>query len=407
MSKWVYSFGAGRRGRHGDDARSARRQGRQPRRDVPASACRCRRASRSRPRSAATTTSTTSAIPRCLRREVAAALRPVEAEAGARLGDPEQPLLRLGPLGRAGLDAGHDGHGAQSRPQRSHGARAWRAAPATPRFAYDSYRRFIQMYGDVVLGVDHYLFEDQLDDIKRAAWLRPRHRARRRRPARSDRGLSGDRRRSSTAAAFPQDVQEQLWGAIGAVFGSWMTPRAVTYRRLHGIAETMGTAVNVQAMVFGNRGERSATGRRLHPRSLDRREALLRRVPGQRPGRGRGRRHPHAAAADPRDEGGDRRQSAGDGRGDAGRSTPSSPRCSIASRRTTATCRTSSSRSRTAGSGSCRPGSGKRTTHAALKIAVDMAEEGLIDRDQAIAGSSPPRSTSCCTRCSIPMRRAR
>ena len=169
------------------------------------------------------------------------------------------------------------------------------------------------------------------------------------------RGLSGDRRRSSTGKPFPQDVEEQLWGAIGAVFGSWMTPRAVTYRRLHDIDDDMGTAVNVQAMVFGNMGERLRHRRRLHPQPVDRREALLRRVPGQRPGRGRGRRHPHAAAADHRHEGGDRRQPAGDGRGDARGLRRARARCSTGSRRTTATCRTSSSPSRRASSRCCRP----------------------------------------------------
>jgi pyruvate, orthophosphate dikinase len=115
------------------------------------------------------------------------------------------------------------------------------------------------MYGDVVLGLDHYLFEEQLEDIKLAN------------------GYSFDTELSAENLAalvegykatvadklgkpFPQDVHEQLWGAIGAVFGSWMTPRAVTYRRLHGIKEDMGTAVTVQAMVFGNLGDDSATG---------------------------------------------------------------------------------------------------------------------------------------------------
>ena len=127
------------------------------------------------------------------------------------------------------------------------------------RFAYDSYRRFIQMYSDVVLGVDHHEFEEILEDHK------------------AERDLSLDTEISAEdwvgiiekfkdlverelQRPFPQDPQEQLWGAIGAVFGSWMTPRAQTYRRLHDIPATWGTAVNVQAMVFGNMGESSATG---------------------------------------------------------------------------------------------------------------------------------------------------
>jgi pyruvate, orthophosphate dikinase len=127
------------------------------------------------------------------------------------------------------------------------------------RFAYDSYRRFIQMYGDVVLGVDHDLFEEILEDAKAEAGHE------------QDTDMSADdwRKvivafkalvRKETGADFPQDPREQLWGAIGAVFASWMNQRAITYRRLHAIPEEWGTAVNVQAMVFGNMGETSATG---------------------------------------------------------------------------------------------------------------------------------------------------
>ncbi|MBT6093652.1 MAG: pyruvate, phosphate dikinase [Rhodospirillaceae bacterium] len=127
------------------------------------------------------------------------------------------------------------------------------------RFAYDSYRRFIQMYGDVVLGVDHHLFEDLLEDMKedRDVYL--------------DTDLSPDDWKrlveqylamveENLGRPFPQDPTEQLWGAIGAVFGSWMNARARTYRRLHGIPAAWGTAVNVQAMVFGNMGQDCATG---------------------------------------------------------------------------------------------------------------------------------------------------
>src|SRR3984885_7686959 len=127
------------------------------------------------------------------------------------------------------------------------------------RFAYDSYRRFITMYSDVVLGVEHHLFEEILDDLKdRAGYT-------------LDTDLDADdwvalvarykaRLEEEHGEPFPQDPHAQLWGAIGAVFGSWMNQRAITYRRLHGIPEHWGTAVNVQAMVFGNMGESSATG---------------------------------------------------------------------------------------------------------------------------------------------------
>ena len=127
------------------------------------------------------------------------------------------------------------------------------------RFAWDSYRRFIQMYADVVLGVEHHHFEEILE-----AWKEEKGKV-------LDTDLSADdwieivkryhaRVEEEKGEPFPQDPHAQLWGAIGAVFGSWMNQRAVIYRRLHHIPESWGTAVNVQAMVFGNMGEDSATG---------------------------------------------------------------------------------------------------------------------------------------------------
>jgi pyruvate,orthophosphate dikinase len=133
------------------------------------------------------------------------------------------------------------------------------AASGNARFAWDSYRRFIQMYGDVVLELDHYAFEDALEIAKEDKGVT------------QDTGLDADDLRKLVARymaiveqalgrPFPQDPHEQLWGAIGAVFGSWRSDRARTYRRLNDIPENWGTAVNVQAMVFGNLGETSATG---------------------------------------------------------------------------------------------------------------------------------------------------
>ncbi|MEA2841335.1 MAG: pyruvate, orthophosphate dikinase [Methylobacteriaceae bacterium] len=127
------------------------------------------------------------------------------------------------------------------------------------RFAYDSYRRFIQMYSNVVLGVEHHNFEEVLDllksqkghdldtDLSAAEW---------REVIAEYKGIV----ERESGKPFPQDPREQLWGAIGAVFSSWMNQRAITYRRLNNIPESWGTAVNVQAMVFGNMGETSATG---------------------------------------------------------------------------------------------------------------------------------------------------
>ncbi|SNB60776.1 pyruvate phosphate dikinase [Arboricoccus pini] len=132
-------------------------------------------------------------------------------------------------------------------------------ASGDPRFAYDSYRRFIQMYGDVVMEVKHYSFEEALEDLKRE------------KGARFDTELDAEALkelvktykaivRQEASRDFPQDPKEQLWGAIGAVFGSWMSARAITYRRINSISAEMGTAVTVQAMVFGNMGDDCATG---------------------------------------------------------------------------------------------------------------------------------------------------
>ncbi|MCZ8182576.1 MAG: pyruvate, phosphate dikinase [Beijerinckiaceae bacterium] len=128
-----------------------------------------------------------------------------------------------------------------------------------PRFAWDSYRRFITMYSNVVLDLDHHNFEDILEEFKDSKGFT------------LDTELSAEDWKQIVGAykdcvneklgrPFPQDPHEQLWGAIGAVFGSWMNARAIKYRELHSIPESWGTAVNVQAMVFGNMGETSATG---------------------------------------------------------------------------------------------------------------------------------------------------
>ena len=133
------------------------------------------------------------------------------------------------------------------------------ASSGDARFAYDSYRRFIQMYSDVVLGVEHHHFEDLLDSYKD------------RKGYELDTDLTADDWKilvgqykaavqTELGKPFPQDPKDQLWGAIGAVFGSWMNQRAIKYRELHAIPASWGTAVNVQAMVLGNLGETSATG---------------------------------------------------------------------------------------------------------------------------------------------------
>ncbi len=193
-----------------------------------------------------------------LTEQVEAALAMIEQELGARFGDPESPLLvsvRSGaPVSMPGMMDTVLNLGLNDRT-----VEGLAAASGDRRFAYDSYRRFIQMYADVVLEADHYAFEEALEDSKQA------------RDCRYDTELDADALaelvgtykkivQKATGKPFPQDPKEQLWGAIGAVFGSWQTARAVTYRRLNNIANEMGTAVTVQAMVFGNMGEDCATG---------------------------------------------------------------------------------------------------------------------------------------------------
>ncbi len=190
--------------------------------------------------------------------QVEQALAAVEENVGAKFGDVENPLLVSVRSGaRASMPGMMDTVLNLGLNDATVAGLAERSGDA--RFAFDSHRRFIQMYSDVVLGVDHYLFEEALEQHK------------------LDNGLLMDTDLSAEdwqglvvqykeiverelKAPFPQDPREQLWGAIGAVFGSWMNQRAITYRRLHGIPAAWGTAVNVQAMVFGNMGDDCATG---------------------------------------------------------------------------------------------------------------------------------------------------
>src|SRR6202158_683680 len=196
--------------------------------------------------------------PKELRAQVEKALAQVGRIAGKTFGDKSNPLLVSVRSGaRASMPGMMDTVLNLGLNDETVAALAQKSGDR--RFAYDSYRRFITMYSDVVLGVGHEHFEELLDHHKERQ------------------GYSLDTELTATEWAelveqykkrlkdergepFPQDPHAQLWGAIGAVFGSWMNQRAITYRRLHAIPEDWGTAVNVQAMVFGNRGETSATG---------------------------------------------------------------------------------------------------------------------------------------------------
>lgn len=198
------------------------------------------------------------AFPPELDRQVAKALDGIAAVAGHRFGDPEHPLLVSVRSGAAismpgmmdtVLNLGLNDETVEGLAQISDDR----------RFAFDSYRRFIQMYGDVVLGLDHSVFEERLEDYKleRGYTL--------------DSDLDADDWQAvcdgfkalvleELEAPFPQAPHDQLWGAIGAVIRSWNNPRAKAYRRINNLPEGGGTSVTVQAMVFGNLGETSATG---------------------------------------------------------------------------------------------------------------------------------------------------
>ncbi|MBO9624092.1 MAG: pyruvate, phosphate dikinase [Sphingomonas sp.] len=197
-------------------------------------------------------------FPDSVKAEVANGIAHIEAITGKKFGDAADPLLvsvrsgaRVSMPGMMDtvLNLGLNDQTVQGLA----------ATSGDDRFAWDSYRRFIQMYSDVVLGLDHGRFEEALEIAK------------------EDRGFQLDTELSATdwqglvaeykglveelwGKPFPQDVHDQLWGAIGAVFGSWQSERAKVYRRLNDIPGDWGTAVNVQAMVFGNMGDTSATG---------------------------------------------------------------------------------------------------------------------------------------------------
>ncbi|HKM58632.1 MAG TPA: pyruvate, phosphate dikinase [Chthoniobacterales bacterium] len=199
-----------------------------------------------------------------LNAQVGVALAKVEKSAGKKLGDSNNPLLLSVRSGARDsmpgmmdtiLNLGMNDRVVEIVAEKS----------GNPRFAWDSYRRFLQMYGDVVMGVqkreneDHDPFEVEIESVKHDAGVK------------LDLELTSENLQTlvakfkklikeRTGKDFPQDPHEQLWGAIGAVFGSWNNDRAFVYRRKYNIPHEWGTAVNVQTMVFGNRGDTSATG---------------------------------------------------------------------------------------------------------------------------------------------------
>lgn len=196
--------------------------------------------------------------PKELRGQVEKALAAIEKNIGVKFGDAKNPLLVSVRSGaRASmpgmmdtvLNLGLNDKTVEGLAKKS----------GDERFAWDSYRRFITMYGNVVMGLSHHDFDDIIDQHKRDLDIY------------EDTAVTAegwkqivvqfkDMVERELKKPFPMDVEEQLWGAIGAVFNSWQTPRAITYRRIHDIPDTWGTAVNVQSMVFGNMGQDCATG---------------------------------------------------------------------------------------------------------------------------------------------------
>ncbi|MBW2039595.1 MAG: pyruvate, phosphate dikinase [Deltaproteobacteria bacterium] len=204
------------------------------------------------------------AYPPELKAEVEAALSRMEEVMGARFGDPENPLLVSVRSGAAVsmpgmmdtiLNLGLNDETLQGLAKHT----------GDERFAYDCYRRFVAMYGDVVLGLKPQEkdeldpFEVILDTKKKTRGVNYDHEL----SAQDLKELVHEYKeeiKKRLGVNFPEDPKEQLWGAIGAVFGSWQNPRAIAYRKLNSIPDDLGTAVNVQSMVFGNMGKTSGTG---------------------------------------------------------------------------------------------------------------------------------------------------
>ncbi len=207
------------------------------------------------------------AYPQQLKSEVAAAMTKVEKSAGKKFGDKERPLLVSVRSGaRDSMPGMMDT--ILNLGMNDEVVEIVAGKTGNPRFAWDSYRRFLQMYGDVVMGVqkrsneDHEPFESVIERLKDERY--GKHDFPDVRLTVADLKELVERFKTliseRAGKSFPQDPNQQLWGAIGAVFGSWMNDRAMVYRRKYGIPHEWGTAVNVQTMVFGNMGDSSATG---------------------------------------------------------------------------------------------------------------------------------------------------
>ncbi|MEP9401758.1 pyruvate, phosphate dikinase [Sphingomonas sp. VNH70] len=325
-------------------------------------------------------------FPDSLREEVANGIAHIEGITGKRFGDESDPLLvsvrsgaRVSMPGMMDtvLNLGLNDATVEGLAQVSD----------DPRFAWDSYRRFIQMYSDVVLELDHGRFEEALEIAKedRGYYL--------------DTDLTADDWRALVVEykaivqelwgkPFPQDVHDQLWGAIGAVFGSWQADRAKVYRRLNDIPATWGTAVNVQAMVFGNMGDTSATGVAFtrDPSKGDNAYYGEFLINAQGEDVVAGIRTPQYLTKAAREAANAKPLSMEEAMPEA------YAELAAVFDRLERHYRDMQDIEFTVQQGKLwmlQTRSGKRTAKAALKIAVDMAEEGLISREEAIARVDP------------------
>ncbi|MBW6523011.1 pyruvate, phosphate dikinase [Sphingomonas sp. RHCKR47] len=325
-------------------------------------------------------------FPDSLREEVAAGIEHIEQVTGKRFGDASDPLLVSVRSGaRVSMPGMMDtvlnlGLNDQT-------VEGLATASGDARFAWDSYRRFIQMYADVVLELDHGAFEEALEIAK------------------EDRGytldteLSADDLRALVdeykglveqqwGKPFPQDEHDQLWGAVGAVFGSWQSDRAKVYRRLNDIPADWGTAVNVQAMVFGNMGDTSATGVAFtrDPSKGDRAYYGEFLINAQGEDVVAGIRTPQYLTRAAREEAGAKPASMEEALPEV-----YTELAGVFDRLETH-YRDMQDIEFTVQQGKLwmlQTRSGKRTAKAALKIAVDMANEGLITREEAVARVDP------------------
>ncbi|WP_288460017.1 pyruvate, phosphate dikinase [uncultured Sphingomonas sp.] len=326
------------------------------------------------------------AFPDSLRAEVANGIAHIEQVTGKTFGDAADPLLVSVRSGaRVSMPGMMDT--VLNLGLNDATVEGLAAASGDARFAWDSYRRFIQMYADVVLELDHGAFEEALEIAK------------------EDRGftldteLSADDLRALVAEykklveaewgkPFPQDVHDQLWGAVGAVFGSWQSERAKVYRRLNDIPGDWGTAVNVQAMVFGNMGDTSATGVAFtrDPSKGDRAYYGEFLINAQGEDVVAGIRTPQYLTRAAREEAGAKPASMEEAMPEV------YAELAAVFDRLETHYRDMQDIEFTVERGKLwmlQTRSGKRTAKAALKIAVDMANEGLITRDEAIARVEP------------------